>query len=301
MKVYLTPPQPSRGLQRIADALVKWKPDGVEVVSDEREAELVVLYAIGRNGALVRKAVELQGNKQKYAVIQVCLRSTMKPRTDAWLHLWWAAEVVWSYYDLNAAITVDGSDDRPLLNFYHAPLGADAEVFRDPFVSERWESIPRNGRNFIITTSGLSRLSESVRECWLAAKEVDGKVFHVGPSIRTNQLIQFSRDCTDIEMAIHYAASQFVSALRRTEGFELPAVEGLLCGARPICFSTRDYRTWYEPFAEFIEEGSRADVVESLVKLFKQGARPVTEDELALARERFNWKTIIEGFYSRVQ
>jgi glycosyltransferase involved in cell wall biosynthesis len=225
----------------------------------------------------------------------------MAPDVYDWYDSIWAkAEVVWSYYDLNLAIEMDALAGKfpaylPLTNFYHAPLGADAEVFvADPNVKKL----------FTIATSGQSRLQESVRECWLAAQEIEGMVFHVGPRIvdlTKSKGIWFSENCGDSVLAATYQQCEFVSGLRRKEGFELPAVEGLLCGARPILFNSSDYRTWYEPWGHFIEEGSRQEVVDQLVELFKRGARPVTAEEREQAVERFNWETIIKGFYDHLR
>ena len=303
MRVYLQPPQPSRGLQRIADALARYAPYGVQVV--DREADLTVIYAIGRRDHIERQCREILDRQDMYAVVQVCLRSTMSPDTRDWAFIWKKAAVVWSYYDLQHAAEADekggGAVFSRLVNFLHAPLGVDSQVFHDKFVSSRWATMPHQGRNYVITTSGVSRLQESVRECWLAAQVVGGEVFHVGgrASWFNGEGIRFSDGCDDKELALHYAASRFVSGLRRTEGFELPAAEGLLCGARPIVFDTPDYRWNYREFAEYIHEGTRAEVVDQLVQLFRQGARPVDAHELEEARHWFNWERVCGEFWNR--
>ena len=289
MRVYLKPPQPSRGLERIATALRRYAPPDVEVVSAQAEADLVILYAIGRCEALLREADAIWSRVRKYAVIQVCLRSTQKPHTSNWLPLWDKATVIWSYYDLRRAMEEDSIYYRLNDNFYHAPLGADASVF-----------YPRGANQFgyyIIATSGLSRLSESVRECILAAKQVDWYVLHIGAWMKGTE--DCLVDVDDEELACGYSNCHFVSGLRRTEGFELPAIEGLLCGARPIVFNTPDYKWNYGDHAEYIQETDRQGVVEQLVQLFRRGARPVTEEELQRARQRYNWETIIDGFWQR--
>lgn len=303
MKIYLTPPQPSLGLERIRTALTRYKPEWVEVVDSADHADLVVLYAIGRHDALMRQAQNILQEGRQYAVIQVSLRSTMTPSTRNWEWLWADAECVWSYYDLEQAVRDDyegynpGSDFQVSqfckhVNFYHAPLGVDAEVF-----------VPYSGLNrenlYVIATSGLSRLSESVRECWLAAEAVNRDVLHVGRQFDRHNIV-CAAGIGDDQLAEEYSACEFVSGLRRKEGFELPAVEGLLCGARPIVFDTPDYHWNYGDHAEYIYEGTRQEVVDQLVELFKRGARPVTSEERAAAVERFNWETIIKGFYERL-
>ncbi len=290
MNIYLNPPQPSRGLQRIADALTRYRPEGATVVTDISDADLVILYVIGRQDTIYRQVYSLSAH-QKYAVIQVCLRSTMRPDTGSWLELWDGAEATWSYYNLNAAVRADGHDVQ-VRRFYHAPLGADAEIFQ---VYPRWKVRPYV-RPYVILSSGLSRLSESVRECHLAAQQAGKDSAHLGARLNLPFVNCFS-DLPDNVLRTLYNQCQFISGLRRKEGFELPAAEGLLCGARPVLFNSKDYRKWYEPFGEFIEEGTRQEVVDQLVTLFRAGARPVTDDEIARARERFNWETIINGFY----
>jgi glycosyltransferase involved in cell wall biosynthesis len=291
MKVYLTPPQPSRGLERIAAALRRYAPPNVTVHTFPRNNDVTIIYAIGRRDAIERQVNEILRRGQRYVIIQVCLRSTMTPMTKNWRLIWDNAAVVWSYYDLNAAIMADGGTGT-VGNFYHAPLGADAEVF---VANSKVKKL------FTIATSGLSRLSESVRECRIAAGEVRGCTFHVGPRVyNMPSCVVFSDNCNDIELSASYQQCEFVSALRRTEGFELPGIEGLLCGARPICFDTPDYHWNYGEHAEYIHEGPRQEVVDQLVELFKRGARPVTEEERARAVKRFNWETIIGGFYQHI-
>jgi len=293
MRIYLTPPtHESRGLQRIADALARYAPEGSEVVDDERAADLVILYAIGRCEALTRQATRIVERGQWYAVLQLCLRSTQKPHVSYWWPLWSRAVQVWSYYNLYQAIIHDGGYPGSLdWSFYHAPLGVDAEVFY-PRVK-----VPEGF--YVILSTGLSRLSESVRECYLAAEIVGKPCVHLGAKIATDSDLLCMTDITDDRLAELYTACQFVSGLRRIEGFELPAAEGLLCGARPVVFDTPDYRWNYRDHGEYIPEGARAEVVESLVELFRRGSRPVSAEERQRAAEWFDWKRIVEGFYER--
>lgn len=293
MRVYLRPPQPSRGLERIAGALRRYLPNGWSEVATQAEASLVVLYAIGRVEQLTDRAIALFKEKRKFAVIQVCLRSTQKPDTLDWAPLWLMAECVWSYYDLVAAIDADGHNSHHFERsgiFYHAPLGADPAIFYP-------RQVPRDT---LICTTGLSRLSESVRECVIAAAKVGGEVFHLGAQLDLGDHVTCGVDLMDEQVAEEYSACQWVSALRRKEGFELPGIEGLLCGARPITFDTPDYRWCYGDHAEYVREGTRQEVIEQLVELFKRGPRPVTQEEIERARERYDWAKIVGGFYERI-
>lgn len=299
MKVYLEPHTNSRGILRVRDALVRFAPKEVEVVSSENEADLVILHVFGRNTTSLNRAGRLQKEGKHYAVIQYCLRSTMRPNTKDWIKMWMYADVVWSYYDLFALCSKDGMilpeihdgvSSLVAFNFYHAPLGVDVELFNSKQLF----------RPYTIVASGQHALSESVRECAFATKRVHGRMFHVGHELRRGKDIVCQSNLTDEELAYVYSTSQFVSGLRRTEGFEFPVIEGALCGARPIVFDRPEMRHWFGQFAIFIPEGSRGEVIDSLEQVFRQGASPVEEWQKALIREKFNWRYIIDGFWRRI-
>jgi len=302
MKVYLQPPQPSRGLDRIATALRRYAPSWVEVCEFPRNVDLTVIYVIGRRDAVQRQVAEILSRNKKYAIVQCCLLSTMNPDVRDWIEIWKNAQVLWSYYDLFRIALDDGLYIQGMDNFYHAPLGADAQVFYPRPESEWFDGmVTKPSSKFTIASSGLSRLSESVRECALAVNQVDGYLFHLGPVFTGAAKEVRANGVSDNRLAGFYSGCEFVSGLRRKEGFELPAVEGLLCGARPIVFDSVDYRWNYGNHAEYLYEGARQEVIDQLVELFKRGARPVTAEEREQAVERFNWETIIGGFYERLR
>lgn len=298
MKVYLEPHTQSRGILRVRDALVRFAPKEVEVVSSENEADLVILHVFGRNTTSLNRAGRLQKEGKHYAVIQYCLRSTMRPHTKDWIDIWKGAHLVWSYYDLPKMLIQDFAPSviNPLVfNFYYEPLGVDPEVFKDSFV----QYIPGAGRPYTIVASAQHALSESVRECAYAVQRVNGKLIHIGHDLRRPNTSHY-QNVSDEFLADMYSNANFVSGLRRTEGFEFPVIEGALCGARPIVFDRPEMRHWFGQFAIFIPEGSRGEVIDSLEQVFRQGASPVEEWQKALIREKFNWRYIIDGFWRRI-
>lgn len=293
MLTYLQPPQPSLGLDRIANALRRYVPAGCAETSDASAAELTIIYAIGRRDHVQRQVAEIASRGGEYAMIQVCLKSTMNPDAWEWMQVWETAKTVWSYYDLDQALNESNSD--PSLryhmpcDFLHAPLGVDARVF-----------YPREqSRVYVVATSGVSRLQESVRECELATELVDRRMLHLGPKVTGKGWVDCKSGLSDDKLAQYYSACEFVSGLRRTEGFELPAAEGLLSGCRPLLFDTPDYRFNYKEWGVYLHEGTRQEVVDQLVQLFKQGARPVTTDEREEAAHWFNWERVCGEFWQR--
>ena len=153
---------------------------------------------------------------------------------------------------------------------------------------------------YLSGTSGSSWLTESVRECCNAARRVGGRTFHLGPKVSQNSYITCLKGMSDEYLARLWGSCKYVSGLRRTEGFELPAIEDLVCGTRPVLFDREHYRGWYGDFAEYIPEGSRAEVTDSLEKLFRGRYRTVTRAERDEAIKRFDWRPIINRFWRRV-
>jgi hypothetical protein len=263
----------------------------VEVVHQASAADLVVLHVIGRCEAVTGHAQELVDKGKDFAVIQYCLKSTQKPEVANWLQMWNSAIVVWSYYDL----VTECLKERwaPGFQFYYAPLGAHSSVFYD--------RCNLNGtRPYLAMTHGQSWLTEGVREVVLATQQLNKVAFHVGSPVYRGEHLVHAQNISDDELATKYSQCQYVCPLRRTEGFELPAVEGLLCGARPVLYDQPHYRHWYGDYAEYIQELPRPEVLKQLVHLFDRPYRPVTHDEIATAREKFSWPKIIKGFWECV-
>lgn len=279
----------SRAMTRVEDALVRYTKHAVTRLPSA--ANIVVIHAIGYPDVL-EAVEECERLHQRFVLFQYCLRTTQEPKTTAWLELWRRALLVVSYYDLVALAAEDGETLNGV-NFYHTPLGVDAEVFRS------WES--HRHRPYEILTSGYIAEQECAQEAASAAARIGGETFHLGPDLRLRGAVTYRLGITDEELAQAYRRCQFVAGLRRIEGFELPAAEGLLCGARPILFDQPHYRRWFEPWGEFIQELSPKGVEDQLALLFANRARPVEEHELRAAQDRFDWEKIVGGLWECVR
>jgi hypothetical protein len=291
MDVYLAPADtPSQALDRVTAAFIKYCPPKVHFVANEQAAQLVILPVVGRRDAILSKVLAIQKRRQRWAILQYVLRSTKTPHTNEWYQIWDGAEVVWSYLDLQSLALDDRTEDEfeGCVNFYHAPLGVEADVFRMALTKP----------TITVMTSGRDWLTESVRECVLAADAVGGSAVHLGAMLKGRAVACFS-DVSDRALATLYAQCHYVSGLRRIEGFELPAAEGLLCGVRPILFEKRCYRDWYGTAGVYVEEVDRPGVIEQLMALFKKPVCPVTIEERNAAARRFHWPTILDSFWAR--
>lgn len=271
MKVFAEPTFFNYAISRISDALIKYAPEKIEFVDDVEDADLVVVYVYGHRRKIWWHTSRLKDAGKKYIIVQLVVRSTRNPNVSDWKDIWEGAEFVWSYYDLNRYCAEDNI--KIDFNFYHAPLGIDKDVFKET---------PTKRINKIVI--GDNR-DESVNECVLAAK---GKVFRLGKGI------------TDDDLAKVYSASQFVSGLRRTEGFEMPVLEGLMCGARPICYDRPHYREWFGDHVEYIQEAEPKQVIATLIGLFSQGPREVGNREKVEIIVKFSWEKICTGFWEKI-
>jgi hypothetical protein len=285
MKIFVEDFLQNIAIQRISSALNKYPPLGHEIVMNKEDADFVVVIAYGQRRYMEEYTRELLKQNKKYSIIQLSLRGTSNPNTNDWIPIWEKAESVWSYYNLPALCKEDGIPIK--FNFYHAPLGVDADVFKET-------SLPRK---FIIANTGSGKAwnKECKNEGILAA---NGKpVFQMGVG-ENSDTITFSNLVDDYELAKYYSQCQFVSGLRRIEGFELPVIEGLLCGARPIVFDRPHYRDWFDGLAEFIPE-DYPKITDELREVFKKGARPVTDSEKEYVKTHFNWEDLCDKFWQK--
>lgn len=288
MKVCVhVPPHLSQAMHRIANALTRFAFPYVVIVPTWEDADVVLLHTIGAEAFDVVEHLHAQG--KSVVIAQYCLQSTQRPTVAQWLPLWKSVLAVWSYYDLHAlaraeGLTLDG------VNFIHTPLGVEPTVFT-----------PRMGEKpFMIATSGYVAASECVDEATEAAYRVGGKVFHLGPAgVAKGPHVTVGHSISDDALARRYSQCHYVAGLRRGEGFELPAAEGLHCGARPVMFDRPHYRQWFHGLAVFIPERGSEDVTRDLEAVFRD-RWPVTEVDRAVAQTRFSWPVIAREVWGRV-
>lgn len=277
MKIHLENKIKSKAIERVIEALQKYAPEWVEF-TNEANADLVVIQVIGRLEAITRQMKQLQARGKKIALVQHAVRSTRNPDPEEWMWVWANAVTVWSHYDLTQWAE----------NLYRSPLGVE-EHFRDMGLE----------RKYLACTTSLSYLTEGTREVIKASH--GAKLAHLGANVARSGNVDSFMGVSDERVVQIFNESRYVSGLRRVEGFELPAAEGLICGARPILFDREHYRFWYGDMAEYVPEVPREELIWYLERLFEKEWRPVTEQEKISARAKFHWPFIIKGFYGHVK
>lgn len=278
VKVYNHYPHDSRGVGRTARMMEQYAPLRVKFVDNERESRLIIIHVIGRHDHIQRMVDHAKCKGKRIAIVQHVLLSSRNPNTSDWQSIWNQCELVWSAYNLPVNVP-----------FYHAPFGCDPDVFSAPLTYPR---------RFVLGTQGTEMSHESMQECYEGAIATGREQFHCGTAMRGLQGVEIQDNISDGQLASCWGQCEFVSGLRKIEGFELPAVEGLLCGARPILYDLACYRQWYEPWGVFIPESKDYAVrVKSITDILKGGAKPITPTERADAARFFDWKRIINGFW----
>jgi glycosyltransferase involved in cell wall biosynthesis len=284
----------SRAMVRVADALTRYAPAGVEIVSDlsPSECDLVVLHVIGRDAISVAENVAQCG--QRYAVIQYCLQTAGAFDDGGTILMWYKSVCVWSYYDM-----VDMAKNR--FSFLYAPLGLD-----DAFLGRHYPLSPRIGTPLVLTSGYVSGPgAEPIAEVWEAAGRLGIDAIHVGPS-KVEGMTQYPPKWTtrhqisDTELAELYWRATWVAALRHVEGLEIMGVEGLACGARPVCFDQPAMKRWYGDHAIYVKDQSGPALVDELVSVMSKPPLPVSDAERAEVVQVFNWERVCTEFWRRV-
>lgn len=289
MKVCVYSPIQAHSIRRITNALAAHVPAGVEVVASRDEADVVVHTLVGVQNFDTMPIDQLVAAEvargQRYAMVQCCLASTENGRADFWQPLWSGAAAVWSY--LPSVVDLIRSS-----NLLFRPLGADQAVFR------RYAT---QARPITMLTTGYVAESEGIAEASDAVRRMGGWHVHVGPNLNFGDHVTSVMGISDADLASLYRRSKYVAGLRRCEGFELPAAEGLLCGARPIMFDAPHYRAWFNDWAVFVPEGDAERVTTHIHHILSQDAvAPVSTEESQAAAALFHWPTLVREFWEMV-
>lgn len=278
----------SHSIRRIVSAFKEYSPPTVTVVDDLLKADLVLIHVYGRINRVKQRIDYLTRAGKQYAIMQYTLRHSLNPKTDDWLDIWEGSAGVWSYLNLSKMANEDGN--KFCCNFYYAPLGVDTKIFYPQNLEKKYQ----------ILTTGANYMTEGVRECVLASKDVGKfKSVHFGVPVNNPNVDSFT-DASDDVYAKSLNESVYVAGLRRGEGFELPAAEGLVCGVRPILFAREHYTTWYSDLGIFVIENSREILINDLKNIFTGEEIPIKDYQIEDAKSRFNWSRLITGFWNNL-
>lgn len=226
-------------LYRVRQQIQATAPDWAEITAGEGAADAQIVLAIGATGMsdLVERTPTI--------MLQLCYESAHGGSVEFWDEIWSKCLLVGSYFDLKAP------------NFVRFPMGYDPEVFyRDDNVSKRYDAIVFGDME------GPEEI-KSVVEAFDVVAHISGVDMGLGIGyINYNNI-------PDDRLRLVYQQSKYCIGLRRTEGFEMPIIEGAACGCFPITFDLDCYRHWFNDFAIFLDP--EKDVASQLKKINEVG------------------------------
>jgi len=279
---------------RIAQAITATAPPWAVVLQEPDRADVQVLQVGTLDARTGIKA-------PRYAVVQHAHRYEHQQGERApivvplgfnpWEALWSKALAVWSPVDVAGALA-KCSKAVPFI----APFGVDFGVFRPHGMA----------RDVGIVTSGHSNISEAIQEPAAAAFKCGLTTVHLGPwevaglnaAMPGRSIVN---SLTDNELAALYSRAKWVSGLRYYEGFELPVLEGLACGARPLAFDTPDNRMAYQDHAVYLPVCEGEPLVQALAAIMAAEPQPVDESELQAVQARYDWERLARGYWGALE
>lgn len=278
------------GIPRVEREFKRFAPDCLRFVPRDAfdAADVIILQFIGRDSLVDR----VMGCGKPYVVLLYCFTPALDLSNVESSFDFQLLEKAACAYSFHALEEMGFSG-----HFLLGPLGVDPEVFHPEPDVERVNTV---------MATGYVSSSEALCDLYLAAERVGGKLVHVGGDItgecrRTFDEAFYVRyeNVTDDRMRQLYSSCRFVSGLRRAGGFELPVLEGLLCGCRPICFDDLHYTRWFRDFALFVPE-TFDHLVDDLTGVFNAKCKPVTQDEMDRVVRAFNWRVLAQRFWDFV-
>jgi len=210
-------------------------------------------------------------------------------------------------------ITTLPSVESEYSNVAMIPLGAEPKTFFQKTLD----------RKYIIHTHGYD-ISEAIQYVNVACQKVKRKQCHIGADfdslnkqangIMDKNNIDIYSNLVDSDMRKYYNLSEYVSGLRGIEGFEMPIVEGAMCGCTPITYDLPCYKRWFNDFAIFIPfwehpkydigqltatpEG-REKLVNAIVTAISNGSK-ITQGQVDYVRDTFSWKRIMPKIWKTI-
>jgi len=280
-------------MHRIEGAIKKYKPDDVYFVNNFDDADIAFHHIIGKTDESDTSLI----NAKPYVIVFHCFEkgwvnqdgiSEDNLNDEFYKQLFKNALAVITFLPLHKWF--EG-------NFIFTPWGVDSDRF--------YLTNEDDDREYLSMMTGYVSKTEAIEEMWLATKEVGGKALHVGKYMDFGDGYVWTEGVSDRTMRDFYNSTVYVSGLRRSMGFEMPVLEGALCGARPICFDTPCYY-WFKDFALYVpetgtlDEGVDSELVENLKKILEQKHPRLGHETIQEIQEKFDWRILCNRIWQLI-
>lgn len=255
--------------------LKRYAPPQIEFTNDYSTADIQILNVT----RLADKYLILNKN---YIVLAHCFGEWSEEPHEAYNDIFQKARLVYSQLDLSK---------HPNINFMRGPWGVNTNIF--------YNINPSGKRPFQITCTGSVASTEGLSEVFTTCTNMNKQMCHLGPRLFEGNNYYCPGFVDHNRLLEIYGSSLYINAMRRIEGFEKTVAEGILCGARPICFDNPIYKYWYGDLVEYVREGSHDEVIKDLTDLFNKPLRKITPEEQKLVMSKFGWIGVARKFWDR--
>lgn len=260
--------------KRISSALKRFAPSNIIWTSNPDAADIHFIHVVGGGDLPYIK------DTSKTVMFQHCYHTACASWID-YPSYWEQCKLVVSFHNLPTYTSKK-------FNFYGMPWGVDGEVFKLIDVGERNKKLFTTGH--VADTECIDKLHE-------ACKRINVDMFHTGHNLNLGSSYRYLNFMDDPAFVRMLNSVQYVGAMRLIEGFEMTAVEGLFCGARPIIPECSTY-DWYREHAHTIN--TQQDIVEQIVSVISSSPEPINDEEMNLIRKRFDWKNLVPELFSTI-
>jgi len=102
---------------------------------------------------------------------------------------------------------------------------------------------------------------------------------------------------SDEELIAELQAARYVSALRKFEGFEIPGIEALSVGTRPIIYDFIPGYAWYRKYSVEVTSLEPQKLVGQIRDTLLTEPKPLSSEELAELQAQFDWRKIVPRIF----
>ena len=281
----------SRAMHRVRDALMNYAPEGV-IFTDNLESGCIhIIDYIGQHPTIEDRLLWQEKSlfpvpslpkTEKYIIIQHTINEHYKELQNEYHKLMKNALLIISHNPYMKEF-----DD---LNYCVTPWGYDPNIFNRKNLR----------REYTVLVTGYDPISEAIIDMYEACKRINGKMMHVGGyvGLLTNQWYSHCEGISDELMAELYNKSFFVNGIRREGGFELPIIEGLACGCRPIIIDHPYFTYWFKDVARIVPNTTGEEFISALANELRKPAF-VSAHEYSFI-QKFTWKNVMKKLWKRI-
>lgn len=279
----------SHSIKKIEKYLKIYAPKEVQFTTNMMEADYIISHFISHIDR-----TRVYDRTKKYAVLYYCRDQADEITYKDTISFFDTSQFVWTYADFHSVYP------ETTARIIESPLGVDTNMFTNKNMN----------RPYKLMTTGFISFTEAIQESLESALRKSHRVIHLGgnfidelgfdynvkyPHIYTNKI-----NVSDEEVVNLLNQSEWVSGLRREEGFEFMNIEGPLCGARPICFDMNCYTKWFGDVPKYVHPCQGEELIGYITEIIERGYEPITESEKNFLLSKFSWEVVANNFWNHV-